>query len=91
MIRATPLWPDRAAAGRALAQRLTAWRHRPDALVLGLPRGGGVVAAEVARALGLSLASWAVRKLAHPRAPELALGAVAPDGVLIWDEAIAAS
>ena len=91
MIRATPLWPDRAAAGRALAQRLTAWRHRPDALVLGLPRGGVVVAAEVARALGLSLASWAVRKLAHPRAPELALGAVAPGGVLIWDEAIAAS
>ena len=91
MHRATPLWPDRAAAGRALAQRLTTWRQRPDALVLGLPRGGVVVAAEVARALGLPLASWAVRKLAHPRAPELALGAIAPGGVLIWDEVIASS
>ena len=91
MIRATPLWTDRAAAGRALAERLTAWRHRPEALVLGLPRGGVVVAAEVAHTLGLPLASWAVRKLAHPRAPELALGAIAPGGVLLWDEAIAAS
>ena len=91
MHRGTALWPDRAAAGRALAQRLTAWRQRPDALVLGLPRGGVVVAAEVARALDLPLASWAVRKLAQPRAPELALGAIAPGGVLIWDEAIATS
>ena len=91
MHRGTALWPNRAAAGRALAQRLSAWRHQRDGLVLGLPRGGVVVAAEVAHALGLPLASWAVRKLAHPRAPELALGAIAPGGVLIWDEAIAAS
>jgi len=46
-----------------------------------------VVAAEVARQLNLPLASWAVRKLAHPQAPELALGAIAPEGVQIWDEA----
>jgi putative phosphoribosyl transferase len=32
------------------------------------------------------LASWAVRKLAHPAAPEVAVGAIAPGGVLIWDE-----
>ena len=89
MRRTTALWHDRAEAGRALGQRLIAWREHPTALVLGLPRGGVVVAAEVARALELPLASWAVRKLAHPRAPELALGAVAPGGVLIWDEAMA--
>lgn len=91
MARATALWRDRADAGRALAQRLSPWHHRCDALVLGLPRGGVVVAAEVARALKLPLSSWAVRKLAHPRAPELALGAMAPGGVLIWDEAMARS
>lgn len=89
MRRTTALWHDRAEAGHALAQRLIAWREHPTALVLGLPRGGVVVAAEVARALELPLASWAVRKLAHPRAPELALGAIAPGGVLIWDEAMA--
>ena len=91
MARATALWHDRKQAGHALAERLMPWRRRPDALVLGLPRGGIVVAAEVARALELPLASWAVRKLAHPRAPELALGAIAPGGVLIWDDAIAST
>ena len=89
MARATALWRDRNQAGRALAERLTSWRNSPDALVLGLPRGGIVVAAEVARALELPLASWAVRKLAHPLAPELALGAIAPGGVLIWDDTMA--
>ena len=89
MARATALWHDRNQAGRALAERLMPWRRRPDALVLGLPRGGIVVAAEVAQALELPLASWAVRKLAHPLAPELALGAIAPGGVLIWEDAMA--
>jgi len=83
------LWRDRCHAGQALADRLRAWRHSADALVIGLPRGGVVVAAEIARALGLPLASWAVRKLSHPMAPELALGAIAPGNVLIWDEAMA--
>ena len=91
MARATALWRDRNQAGRALAERLLPWRRQPDALVLGLPRGGIVVASEVARALELPLASWAVRKLAHPRAPELALGAIAPGGVLIWDDTLAST
>ena len=85
------LWINRSDAGRALAQQLSSWQKRINALVLGLPRGGIVVAAEVARALHLPLASWAVRKLAHPRAPELALGAIASGGVLIWDEPTANS
>ena len=88
MVR-TALWRDRSHAGRALAQQLCGWSHKPNALVVGLPRGGIVVAAEVARQLHLPLASWGVRKLAHPRAPELALGAMAPGGVQIWDEATA--
>ena len=86
MVRAA-LWRDRSHAGRALAQQLSGWSHKPNALVVGLPRGGIVVAAEIARQLQLPLASWAVRKLAHPQAPELALGAIAPEGVQIWDEA----
>jgi putative phosphoribosyl transferase len=42
---------DRAAAGRVLAAQLGAYRHRPDVVVLGVPRGGVIVAREVARAL----------------------------------------
>ncbi|MFM7313271.1 MAG: phosphoribosyltransferase [Cyanobium sp.] len=81
-----PLWCDRHQAGVALAQRLEAWRDHPAAVVIGLPRGGVAVAAAVAEALALPLASWAVRKLAHPQAPEVAVGAIAPGGVLLWDE-----
>ena len=80
------LWRDRADAGAHLAARLTGWRGDPNALVLGLPRGGIVVAAEIATRLQLPLHSWAVRKLAHPSNPELALGAIAAGDVLIWDE-----
>lgn len=83
--RRPPLWDSRQAAGLALAERLLAWRDQPGALVMGLPRGGVVVAAEVAGALHLPLASWAVRKLGHPADPEVAIGAIAPGGVVLWD------
>jgi putative phosphoribosyl transferase len=73
-----PLWPSRREAGLALAERLGAWRDQPGALVVGLPRGGVAVAAELAGALRLPLASWAVRKLGHPADPEVAIGAIAP-------------
>ncbi len=77
---------SRAQAGQRLAIRLQAWKERrQDTTVIGLPRGGVVVAAEVAAALGLPLRTWAVRKLAHPAAPEYAIGAIAPGGVLLWD------
>ena len=84
--RQPPLWSDRRQAGEALAGALLTWRGDPSAVVIGLPRGGVVVAAAVAEALQLPLASWAVRKLAHPQAPEVAVGAIAPGGVLLWDE-----
>jgi putative phosphoribosyl transferase len=81
----TALWSDRGAAGRDLAAALAPWRHHPSAVVIGLPRGGVAVAAEVARSLGLPLATWAVRKIGHPLDPECAIGAVAPGGVVLWD------
>jgi putative phosphoribosyl transferase len=86
MTRAEVLWPDRHRAGVALAERLLSWKGVPRALVLGLPRGGVAVAAAVAETLQLPLATWAVRKLAHPAEPELAVGAMAPGDVLLWDE-----
>jgi putative phosphoribosyl transferase len=72
-------WADRRAAGRALAERLVA--APPEGLVvLGLPRGGVVVAAEVAVALGAPLDVLVVRKLGLPWQPELAMGAIAAVG-----------
>jgi putative phosphoribosyl transferase len=43
------------------------------------------MAAELAGALHLPLASWAVRKLGHPADSEVAIGAIAPGGLVLWD------
>jgi putative phosphoribosyl transferase len=78
-----PLYADRRSAGRLLAELLDDERGT-DAVVVGLARGGVVVAAEVAHALGLPLDAVAVRKIGHPWQPEYAIGAVAPgDGVYV--------
>lgn len=73
---------DRRAAGRALADALGHLRA-DDPVVLGLPRGGVPVAAEVARALAAPLDAVVVRKLGLPWQPELAMGAVGEDGVVV--------
>jgi putative phosphoribosyl transferase len=70
---------DRRAAGRALGERLAADGPR-DAVVLGLPRGGVILAAEVARTLNAALDVLVVRKLGLPWQPELAMGAIAAAG-----------
>jgi uncharacterized protein (TIGR00369 family) len=66
---------DRSDAGRQLASRLLPLRE-DDVVVLGLPRGGVPVAAEVARALGAPLDVILVRKLGVPVQPELGMGAI---------------
>jgi predicted phosphoribosyltransferase len=78
------VFADRAAAGRALAPLIAA-RLEPGerATVLGLPRGGVPVAAEVARALQLPLDVLLVRKLGVPGHEELAFGALAAGGVRV--------
>jgi predicted phosphoribosyltransferase len=60
----------------------------PGLLVLGLPRGGVPVAAEVARALGAPLDVLLARKLGVPEQPELAMGAVAAGGVRVLHQAV---
>jgi putative phosphoribosyl transferase len=75
---------NRIHAGQVLAESLTAWRNeRP--LVIGIPRGGVVVARAVAEALGAELDAVIVRKVGAPAQPELAIGAVAPSGQVILD------
>jgi putative phosphoribosyl transferase len=77
---------DRADAGRRLAGELGAYAGRDDVVVLGLPRGGVPVAAEVARAIGAPLDVFVVRKLGVPTAPEYAMGAIATGGVRVVNE-----
>ncbi|GGK70550.1 phosphoribosyltransferase [Ornithinimicrobium pekingense] len=78
------VFADRREAGRLLAARLGHLRGR-DPVVLGLPRGGVPVAAEVARVLGAPLDVLVVRKLGVPTQPELAMGAVGEDGTEVLD------
>jgi putative phosphoribosyl transferase len=80
-----PLFRDRRGAGRALAARLERYRGS-DALVVGLTRGGVVVAAEVARRLDAELDVVVVRKLGSPISPELAIGAVTASGERFLNE-----
>ncbi len=70
---------DREDAGRHLAEAL-GHLAGTDLVVLGLPRGGVPVAAEVARALDAPLDVLVVRKLGLPWQPELAMGAIAGVG-----------
>ena len=57
---------NRADAGRVLAAHLTAYAGRNDVTVLGLPRGGVPVAAEIAKELPAPLDVFVVRKLGVP-------------------------
>jgi putative phosphoribosyl transferase len=80
---------DRSDAGAVLARRLAGYAGRPEAVVLGLVRGGVPVAAAVAHLLGVPLDVLVVRKLGVPWAPEVAFGALGPGGVRVLNRDIA--
>jgi putative phosphoribosyl transferase len=77
---------DRTAAGRRLVAPLLAYAHRPEVIVLALPRGGVPVAYEVASALDVRLDLMLVRKLGVPSHEEFAMGAIASGGIQILNE-----
>lgn len=74
-------WPDRRAAGIALAGELSDFKDA-NPVVVGLPRGGVEVADEVAKGLGAPLEIVVVRKVGAPGQPELGIGAVGSGGVV---------
>ncbi|MEI7958261.1 MAG: phosphoribosyltransferase family protein [Verrucomicrobiota bacterium] len=81
---------DREHAGRLLADALLqqgfANAERGDLLILAIPRGGVVVAAEVARALGAPLDVWLARKIGAPGNAEFAIGSISSHGELVLDQ-----
>ncbi|TDW28803.1 phosphoribosyltransferase family protein [Cryobacterium psychrophilum] len=81
------VFADRIDAGRQLAEQLEFLRGQ-DVVVLGLPRGGVPVAAEVAAALGAPLDVILVRKLGVPIQPELAMGAIGEGGVRVLNDEV---
>ena len=82
-------WLDRAAAGEALAERLSMLPNLDESTTLvALPRGGVAVGAVMAKKLGFPLTTWSVRKLTLPSNPEYAIGAIASGDVVLWDSEI---
>lgn len=79
---------DRRDAGRQLAAKLKEYKRHPGVLVLGLPRGGVVIADEVAKELDTPFEILLVRKLGVPWQRELAMGAVGEGGVLVLNPEI---
>ena len=79
---------DRVDAGRRLAAALDHLVDDDDVVVLGLPRGGVPVAAEVAHALNKPLDVIVVRKLGTPGHEELGMGAIGEGGVRVLNDDI---
>lgn len=82
------IFRDRREAGKQLLHTLHPYKGRKDTIVLGLARGGVVVAYEVAKGLSLSLNVLAPRKVGAPGQPELAIGAIAEDGTGVFNDHI---
>jgi len=82
------VFPDRAAAGVALAEQVLQQHLPAPVLVLALPRGGVPVAYEIARALEAPLDVMLVRKIGMPGQPELAIGAVAAGDIVVHERSI---
>jgi putative phosphoribosyl transferase len=80
---------DRDDAGRRLADLLARYRGK-NALVLGIPRGGVPVGAEIAAALGGELDISVARKLGAPNEPELAIGAISSGSWIINEDVVRA-
>lgn len=82
------MFRDRSEAGRLLSKQLKGYQDRQDTLVLGLARGGVVVAFEVANELHLPLNVIVPRKIGAPDNPELAIGSIMENGEGIFNHYI---
>ena len=82
---------DRAEAGKKLATKLKEYKNNPQVIVVGLPRGGVAVAAEVAKALSAPLEIIVSRNVRSPHNPELAIGAVSETDEVILNEKVIVS
>ncbi|OGH18180.1 MAG: hypothetical protein A3F31_00315 [Candidatus Levybacteria bacterium RIFCSPHIGHO2_12_FULL_38_12] len=80
------MFTNRQEAGELLAEKLVEFKNKKDVLVLGIPRGGVVVAKIIADMLSLPLDIIVVKKISLPINPELAIGAVGPEKTVYWDE-----
>ncbi len=82
------IFRDRCDAGQQLAARLLSRKDDPNVIVLGIPRGGVIVAAEIARVLNAPLDVFIAHKIGAPSNPELAIGALTSSEALLDEDLI---
>ena len=80
------MFKDRTEAGKMLADKLSTVLSGNNICLLAVPRGGVVVAAPLAQQLDSNLGLLVTRKIGHPLNPEVAIGAVMPDGSAVLDQ-----
>lgn len=81
------IFADRVDAGKRLAREL-AGVCKQNGVVLAIPRGGVVVGAEIARALGMPIDVIIPKKIGAPHNPEVAIGAVTQDGTTFFNHSL---
>lgn len=82
------MFQDRTDAGKQLAQALLHYKENPQAVIIGVPRGGVVLAKEVALILHLPLDVTCPRKIGSPHNPEFAIGAITETGEGYFNEGV---
>lgn len=82
------MFKDRHDAGIRLSEKLASYKDKTNTMVLGLPRGGVIVAYEVAHHLHLPLDVIVIRKMGAPYNPELAIGATDEMGNMVLNEEV---
>ena len=83
------IFKDRIHAGLLLARKLKQYKNNSQVLVLGMPRGGVVVADEISKYLNCPLDLIIVRKIGYPQNPEYGIGAIAEGNTIAINEQIA--
>lgn len=83
------LFESRIEAGQLLGSELKDLYYNKGAVVLGIPRGGVVIASQISKILNADLDIVLSRKLGAPGNPELAIGAISEDGTLFLNKELA--
>jgi len=73
------IFNDRVDAAKKLVKNME-WLKKEDPIILAIPRGGAVIGDIISSELGVKLDIIVSRKIGAPHNPELAIGAVTPDG-----------
>lgn len=82
------MFENRKEAGKLLVKKLLKFKNSKDVIVLGITRGGVVVAWEISEKLNVPFEIIVIKKIGAPLNPELAIGAVGSSGTVYWDERI---